>query len=104
MQRAAAMDWVHRPEEFASVQSLLCSAVPLLGEHPPVLAAVEFRDFELLRYGEGAFFAEHADRCAVSATVCLSSDRSHREACGVHELVVACSVWCSRALSGGCVH
>jgi hypothetical protein len=63
MQRAAAMDWVHRPEEFASVQSLLCSAVPLLGEHPPVLAAVEFRDFELLRYGVGAFFAEHADRC-----------------------------------------
>ena len=104
MQRAAAIDWVHRPEDFDAVLALLRSAVPLFQESQSALAAVEFRDFELLRYGEGAFFAEHADRCAVSATVCLSSDRSHREACGVHELVVACSVWCSRALSGGCVH
>jgi hypothetical protein len=56
--------------EFDVVQALLRKALPVVDAYPPtrtlalaVLPALVYRDFELLRYGVGAFFAEHVDRC-----------------------------------------
>jgi hypothetical protein len=66
VQRCPASDWVHGKgdSEFDVVQTLLRQALPVIDAWPtlPVLPALVYRDFELLRYGVGAFFAEHADR------------------------------------------
>ncbi len=61
-QRSPASDWVHDLGEFDVVQTLLRKALPVTDAHPTLLPALVYRDFELLRYGVGAFFAEHADR------------------------------------------
>jgi hypothetical protein len=53
---------VHDLGEFDVVQTLLRKALPVTDAHPVLLPALVYRDFELLRYGVGAFFAEHADR------------------------------------------
>jgi hypothetical protein len=53
---------VHDLGEFDVVQTLLRKALPATDAYPTLLAALVYRDFELLRYGVGAFFAEHADR------------------------------------------
>ena len=50
------------PEEFAHVEDVLQRALPISSGLPSLLSALQFRDFEVLRYGVGSFFAEHADR------------------------------------------
>ena len=62
VQRCPASDWVHDRGEFDVVQALLQRALPVSDAYPTLLPALVYRDFELLRYGVGAFFAEHADR------------------------------------------
>jgi hypothetical protein len=61
-QRTVAVDWVHARDTVGAVEEALATAMPPIAALDAVVPAFDFRDYELLRYGVGAFFSEHADR------------------------------------------